>query len=64
MSRTTMLHYLMQNGWRRVSFNYVTCERDPTQRPVEIVQAYVTQRHRERIAAYEQAQLQLEQQEA
>lgn len=63
MSKTTMLHHLLQTGWRRVSFNYVVSDADPS-RPMDIVQAYVTQRHRERIAAYELAQTTMEKQEA
>ncbi len=59
MSRTTMLHYLLQNGWRMISFNYVVWGAD-AKRPMDIVQAYVTQRHRERVAAYELAVSQLE----
>jgi hypothetical protein len=61
MSRTTMLHHLLQNGWRMISFNYVVSGTGDTKRPMDIVQAYVTQRHRERMAAYEQAVAQLEQ---
>lgn len=60
MSRTTMLHHLLQNGWRMISFNYVVSNVGDTKRPMDIVQAYVTQRHRERLAAYEAAVSQLE----
>lgn len=63
MSKTTMLHHLLQNGWRRISLNYVVSDKG-TARPMDIVQAYVTQRHRERLAAYERAQMKLETQEA
>jgi hypothetical protein len=54
-----MLSHLLNNGWKMVSQNYVVHEETDT-RPMDIVQAYVTQRHRERVAAYELARTQLE----
>jgi hypothetical protein len=63
MTRTTMLHYLLQNGWRMISFNYVLSDANPN-RPMDIVQAYVTQRHRERIKAHADATTKLETQGA
>ncbi len=59
MSKLSMLSHLLNNGWKMVSQNYVVHEESDT-RPMDIVQAYVTQRHRERVAAYELAQTQLE----
>jgi hypothetical protein len=63
MSKLSMLSYLLNNGWKMVSQNYVIHE-DSQTRPMDVVQAYVTQRHRERIAAYESAVAQLELEEA
>lgn len=63
MTRTTMLHHLLQNGWRMISFNYVISDENP-HRPMDIVQAYVTQRHRERVRAYDAAASKLETQDA
>jgi hypothetical protein len=56
-----MLSHLLNNGWKMVSQNYVIHEESAT-RPMDIIQAYVTQRHRERVSAHEAArdQIQLE----
>ena len=61
MSKLSMLSHLLSNGWKMVSQNYVIHE-DSNTRPMDIIQAYVTQRHRERVTAYEAArdQVQLE----
>lgn len=58
MSKLSMISYLVNNGWRMISQNYVVHEETQT-RPMDVIQAYVTQRHRERIAAYEAAREQV-----
>ena len=59
MSQLSMLSHLLSNGWKMVSRNYVIHEESNT-RPMDVIQAYVTQRHRERIHAYELARDQVE----
>lgn len=50
MTEYTMMAYLLNNGWKAVSHNYlVRATETENARPMDVVLAYVAQRHAERV---------------
>lgn len=49
MTEYTMMAYLLAKGWKNVSRNYLVRDTEDDAKPMDVVLAYVTQRHAERI---------------